>query len=53
MFHVIPSDLLQSILSYLDTRPHREVRGLIDGVMKDAKESPAATASEADPKAPE
>jgi hypothetical protein len=37
MFHVIPSDLLQSILSYLDTRPHGEVRRLIDGVIKNAK----------------
>lgn len=37
MFHVIPSDLLQSILSYLDTRPHGEVRRLIDGVLKSAK----------------
>lgn len=28
----ITPELAQSIANYLDTRPHREVRGLIDGL---------------------
>ena len=35
--HTIPSDLLQSVLSYLNMRPHGEVRGMIDEIMKAAK----------------
>jgi hypothetical protein len=46
MMHTIPSPLLQTILNYLDTRPHGEVRRLIDEIMKNAKEAPAEPAND-------
>jgi hypothetical protein len=45
MMHTIPSPLLQTILNYLDTRPHGEVRRLIDEIMKNAKEAPEEQAN--------
>jgi hypothetical protein len=39
--HTIPSDLLQAVLSYLNMRPHGEVRGMIDEIMKEAKPVPS------------
>lgn len=45
----IPANILQAMLEYLDTRPHREVRGLIDAIQvqiqqfqKDQQEMPVA-----------
>jgi hypothetical protein len=33
-----PVDLVNAILQYLDTRPHREVRQIIDAMQKEANE---------------
>ena len=33
-----PIDLINAILQYLDTRPHREVRQIIDAMQKEANE---------------
>jgi len=33
-FRLIEEALLDSILNYLDERPHKEVRGLVDGIIK-------------------
>jgi hypothetical protein len=33
-----PVDLVNAILQYLDTRPHREVRPIIDAIQKEANE---------------
>lgn len=38
---VLPRDLAQRIINYLETRPHREVRGLIDGVLSCNPRPPA------------
>ena len=32
-------EIINKVLAYLDTRPHGEVRGLIDTLIKEAKES--------------
>lgn len=34
----LPVDLINAVLQYLDTRPHREVRPLIDAIQKEASE---------------
>lgn len=33
-----PIDLINALLQYLDTRPHREVRPLIDAMQKEAND---------------
>jgi hypothetical protein len=35
--HTIPSDLLQAIAAYLETRPYREVAGLLAAMQEHCK----------------
>lgn len=37
MQHTIPTDLLQAIASYLETRPYREVAGLLAAMRAQCK----------------
>jgi hypothetical protein len=47
--HTIPSELLQAVLSYLNLRPHGEVRGMIDEIMNTTKPVPPEPVEEASP----
>ena len=35
----LSTETINKVLAYLDTRPHGEVRGLIDAIIKEAKEN--------------
>ncbi len=37
---LISADLLQQVVNYLDTKPHREVTGLINSLLKECREQP-------------
>lgn len=46
-YMVIPTPVVQGLLNYLDTRPHREVRALIDAVLQcNPKPKPKAVPKE-------
>lgn len=47
----LSTNLLNAILQYLDTRPHNEVRRLIDAIQAEAQQ--AAQGAQAAPAAPE
>lgn len=47
----ISTNLLNAILQYLDTRPHNEVRRLIDAIQTEAQQ--AAQGAQAAPASPE
>ena len=46
-------NLINAVLQYLDTRPHGEVRRLIDGIQQEAQAAAAAAQAPAAPAAPE
>ena len=39
-------EIINKVLAYLDTRPHGEVRGLIDSLISEAKENSKDTADD-------
>lgn len=47
----LSTNLINAILQYLDTRPHNEVRRLIDAIQTEAQQ--AAQGAQAAPAAPE